>query len=169
VPTGTWTEESDNLVRRSPRVSPLLLRTALEHGTAGGAKVATVMGHARPDTTNVRDVLLAEPHRVRFAGCALLRRPLLRGGGPRREREREAQERRSGYDRPELGRHECPLSTLRLVSVLVSIVTSTTMASGVAVLATVILPENSAMPFSQCSPIHPQSALRHRRESLTSE
>jgi len=27
---------------------------------------------------------------------------LLRGSGPRREREREAQERRSGYDRPEL-------------------------------------------------------------------
>jgi len=90
------------LIRHSPKASCLLLRTALELSTAGGAKVATVMGHARPDTANVRDVLLAEPHRVRFAGRALLRGPLLRGSGPRREREREAQERRSGYDRPEL-------------------------------------------------------------------
>jgi hypothetical protein len=60
------------------------------------------MGHARPDTANVGDVLLAEPHRVRFAGRALLRGPLLRGGGRRRECEREAQKRRSGYDRPEV-------------------------------------------------------------------
>jgi hypothetical protein len=51
---------------------------------------------------NVRDVLLAEPHRVRLAGRALLRGPLLRDGGSRREREREAKERRTGYDRPEL-------------------------------------------------------------------
>jgi hypothetical protein len=36
------------------------------------------------------------------------------------------------------------------VSVLVSIVNATTMASSVALLATVILPENSAMYFSQC-------------------
>src|SRR5262245_56533216 len=85
----------------SPKASCLLLRTALEHGTAGGAKVATVMGHARSDTANVRDVRLAEPHRVRFAGRALLLGPLLRRGGPR-EREREAQDRRSGHDRPEL-------------------------------------------------------------------
>ncbi len=70
-------------IRRSPRASRLLLRTALELGTASGAKVAAVMGHAGPDTANVRDVLLAEPHRVRFTGRALLRRPLLRGGGPR--------------------------------------------------------------------------------------
>src|SRR5262249_56493206 len=90
-------------IRRSPRASRLLLlRTAVEHGTAGGAKVATVMGHARPDTANVRDVLLAEPDRVRFAGRALPRGPLLRGGGPRPERERETQERRSGYDRSEV-------------------------------------------------------------------
>jgi len=89
-------------IRRSPRAFRLLLRTALEHGTAGGAKVATVMGHARPDTANVGDVLLAEPHRVRFAGRALPRGPFLRGGGPRPEREREAQERRRGYDRPEV-------------------------------------------------------------------
>src|SRR5262245_11220938 len=89
-------------IRRSPRASRLLLRTAVEHGTAGGAEVATVMGHARPDTANVRDVLLAEPDRVRFAGRALPRGPFLRGGGPRPEREREAQERRSGYDRPEV-------------------------------------------------------------------
>jgi hypothetical protein len=60
------------------------------------------MGHARPDTANVRDVLLAEPDRVGFAGRALPRGPFLRGGGPRPEREREAQERRSGYDRPEV-------------------------------------------------------------------
>jgi hypothetical protein len=89
-------------IRRSPRASRLLLRTAVEHGTAGGAKVATIMGHARPDTANVRDVLLAEPDRVGFAGRALPRGPFLRGGGPRPEREREAQERRSGYDRPEV-------------------------------------------------------------------
>src|ERR1700745_3870629 len=37
----------------------------------------------RPDTANVRDVLLAEPDRVRFAGRALPRGPFLRGGGPR--------------------------------------------------------------------------------------
>src|SRR6266446_3915386 len=83
-----------------------LLRATLEQGTASGAEVATVMGHARPDTINVRDVLLAEPHRIRFAGRALLRRPLLRRGGPRRERERKAQERGrercGGHDRPEL-------------------------------------------------------------------
>src|SRR5262247_2214455 len=83
-----------------------LLRAALEQGTAAGAEVATVMGHARPDTVDIRDVLLAEPHRIRFAGRALLRRPLLRGGRPRREREREAQERGrergGGHHRPEL-------------------------------------------------------------------
>jgi hypothetical protein len=71
-------------IRCSPRASRLLLlRTAVEHGTAGGAKVATVMGHARPDAANVRDVLLAEPDGVRFAGRALPRGPFLRGGGPR--------------------------------------------------------------------------------------
>jgi len=91
-----------DIIRRSPKASRLLLRTALEHGTAGGAKVATVMGHARPDTANVRHVLLAEPHRVRFAGRALLRGPLLRGGGPGREHEREAQERRSGRSEEKL-------------------------------------------------------------------
>src|SRR5262245_19830847 len=83
-----------------------LLRAALEQGAARGAEVATVMGHACPDPINVRDVLLAEPHRIRFAGRALLRGPLLRGGRPRREREREAQERgrerRGGHDWPEL-------------------------------------------------------------------
>jgi len=88
---------------RSPKASCILLRTALEHGTAGGTEVATVTRHARPDTANVRDVLLAEPHRVRFTGRALLRGPLLRGGGPSRKREREAQQhRRRGCDRPEL-------------------------------------------------------------------
>jgi ATP dependent DNA ligase domain len=91
-------------IRRSPRASRLLLllRTAVEHDTAGGAKVATVMGHARPDAANVRDVLLAEPDRVRFTGRALPRGPFLRGGGPRPGRERETQERRSGYDWPEV-------------------------------------------------------------------
>jgi hypothetical protein len=89
------------------------------------------MGHARPDTANVGDVLLAEPHRVRFAGRALLRGPLLRGGGRRREREREAQKRRSGYDRPEVWTN---------VHYLVSIVNATTMANSGALFATVILP-----------------------------
>src|SRR5262249_11793800 len=49
------------------------LRAALEQGAARGAEVATVMGHACPAPINVRDVLLAEPHRIRFAGRALLR------------------------------------------------------------------------------------------------
>src|SRR5262249_45502721 len=79
---------------------------ARQAGLREGAEVAAVMGHARPDTIDVRDVLLAEPHRIRFAGRALLRRPLLRGGRPRREREREAhergRERGGGHDRPEL-------------------------------------------------------------------
>jgi hypothetical protein len=66
--------------RSSAEAPHTLLRAALENGAAGGAKVATVMGHARPDTANVGDVLLAEPHRVRFAGRALLRGPMLRGG-----------------------------------------------------------------------------------------
>src|SRR5262249_11230895 len=82
-----------------------LLRAALEQGAAAGAQVATVMGHARPDPINVRDVLLTEPHRIRFAGRALLRGPLLRRCGRRRERERTAQERgreRGGGHRPEL-------------------------------------------------------------------
>jgi hypothetical protein len=111
----------------SPKASRLLLRTALELGTAGGAKVATVMGHARPDTANVRDVLLAEPHRVRFTGRTLLRGPLLRGGGPRRHHEREAQQHRSrGFHRPELllGATKSIIA-LHLVSDLVSTVNST--------------------------------------------
>src|SRR5262249_52729909 len=44
-----------------------LRRAALEQGAASGAQVGTGMGHARPDTIDVRDVLLAEPHRIRFA------------------------------------------------------------------------------------------------------
>ncbi len=82
-----------------------LLRAALEQGAARGAEVATVMGHARPDPINVRDVLLAEPHRIRFAGRALLRGPLLRRCWRRRERECKTQERgreRGGGHRPEL-------------------------------------------------------------------
>jgi hypothetical protein len=141
-----------DIIRRSPKASRLLLRTALEHGTAGGAKVATVMGHARPDTANVRHVLLAEPHSVRFAGRALLRGPLLRGGGPGREHERQAQERRSGYDWPELWLGGTTLSTLHLISVLVSTVVSTTRASSVAMLATVILPRIQRCIFPNASP-----------------
>jgi hypothetical protein len=141
-----------DIIRRSPKASRLLLRTALEHGTAGGAKVATVMGHARPDTANVRHVLLAEPHSVRFAGRALLRGPLLRGGGPGREHEREAQERRSGSAGALVGRYEGPLSTLHLISVLVSTVVSTTRASSVAMLATVILPRIQRCIFPNASP-----------------
>src|SRR5215468_6909601 len=69
--------------RRGCRSGASLLGAAFEQRAAGGAEVAAVMGHARPDTIDVRDVLLAEPHRIRFAGRALLRRPLLRGGRPR--------------------------------------------------------------------------------------
>src|SRR5215471_7114409 len=82
-----------------------LLRAAFEQGATRGAEVAAVMGHACPDPINVRDVLLAEPHRIRFAGRALLRGPLLRRCGRRREHERKAQERgreRGGGHRPEL-------------------------------------------------------------------
>src|SRR5215468_9506062 len=96
--------------RASYRSGASLLRAALEQGTAAGAEVATVMGHARPDAIDIWDVLLAEPHRIRFAGRALLRRPLLRGGWRRRKRPREAQERGrergrergDGHARPEL-------------------------------------------------------------------
>src|SRR5262249_26708542 len=91
--------------RPDSRSGASLLRAALEQGTAAGAEVATVMGHARPDTIDVRDVLLAEPHRIRFASRALLRGPLLRRGGRRRERERKAHERGDGHARPEL--HLC--------------------------------------------------------------
>ncbi len=71
--------------RRSSAEAPhLLLRAALEYCAAGGAKVATVMRHAGADTLNVRDILVAEPHRVWFASRALLRGPLLRSCGQRR-------------------------------------------------------------------------------------
>jgi hypothetical protein len=40
---------------------------------------------------NVWDVLVAEPHGIRFAGGALLWGPLLRGGWQTRERERETE------------------------------------------------------------------------------
>jgi hypothetical protein len=55
------------------------------------------MGHAGADTLNVRDILVAEPHRVWFAGRALLRGPLLRSCRQRRACERET-EKRKGYD-----------------------------------------------------------------------
>src|SRR5215469_797243 len=128
--------------RPGSRSGASLLRAALEQGTAAGAEVATVMGHARPDAIDIRDVLLAEPHRIRFAGRALLRRPLLRGGRPRREREREAhergrergRERGGGHDRPELRLcdtyfHYRPSSWC---SVPVSTVNPTSMASSAA-------------------------------------
>ena len=59
------------------------------------------MDHARPRSADVRNVLLTQPHRVRLARRALLRVPLLREGWRRREREREAQKRGGGHDRPE--------------------------------------------------------------------
>src|SRR5262245_784888 len=116
-----------------------LLRAALEQGAAAGAEVATVMGHARPDPINVGDVLLAKPHRIRFAGRALLRAPLLRRCGRRRERERKTQERGrqrgGGHARPELrlcdtNFHYQPSS---LCSAPVSTVNPTSMASSHAV------------------------------------
>src|SRR5262249_54901474 len=76
--------------------------SAIEDGAAGGAEVAPVMDHARPDAINVGHVLLTQPHRIRFAGRALLRAPLLRGRGRRREGEREADQRGGSHDRPEL-------------------------------------------------------------------
>src|SRR6266498_3828897 len=90
--------EHDNMVktipwlidRRSSAEAPHpLLRAALENCAAGRAKVATVMRHAGADTLNVRDILVAEPHRVWFASRALLRGPLLRSCGQRRACERE--------------------------------------------------------------------------------
>src|SRR5262245_65055739 len=68
-------------------------RAAFEHGAAGGAEVATIMGHALPDTIDVWKIRLAESHRIRLARRALLRGPLLRGGGRRRERQRKAPRR----------------------------------------------------------------------------
>jgi hypothetical protein len=81
--------------RRGWKVLPagapgMLLALAVEYAAAGGAEIAAVMGHARGDTLNVGAVLIAEPHRVRLAGRALLLRPLplrLRGGGQSRERQ----------------------------------------------------------------------------------
>src|SRR6266516_1092675 len=91
--SGSWLID-----RRSSAEAPhLLLRAALEYCAAGGAKVATVMRHAGADTLNVRDILVAEPHRVWFASRALLRGPLLRSGGQRRACERET-EKRKGRD-----------------------------------------------------------------------
>src|SRR5215467_12346806 len=53
--------------RPGSRSGASLLGAAFEQGAAAGAEVATVMGHTRPDTIDVRYVLLAEPHRIRFA------------------------------------------------------------------------------------------------------
>ena len=53
------------------------------------------MGHAGADTLNVRDILVAEPHRVWFASRALLRGPLLRSCGQRRAREHETEKRKA--------------------------------------------------------------------------
>src|SRR4030095_9324790 len=75
----------------SPSSSPL------EYCAAGGAKVATIMGHAGADTLNVRDILVAEPHRVWFASRALLRGPPLGSCRQRRACEHET-EKRKGCD-----------------------------------------------------------------------
>src|SRR5262245_41372578 len=53
---------------RRGSASPLAF---VEHGAAGGAEIAAVVGHACADPLNVGDVLVAEPHRVRLAGRAL--------------------------------------------------------------------------------------------------
>src|SRR6266516_3767471 len=91
--SGSWLID-----RRSSAEAPhLLLRAALEYCAAGGAKVATVMRHAGADTLNVRDILVAEPHRVWFASRALLRGPLLRSCRQRRACEHET-EKRKGCD-----------------------------------------------------------------------
>src|SRR5262249_58229424 len=76
--------------------------SAIEDGAAGGAEVASIMDHASPDAIDVGHVLLTQPHRVRLAGRAVLRAPLLRGSGRRREGEREADQRGGGHERPEL-------------------------------------------------------------------
>jgi hypothetical protein len=74
-------------------VSPFLSLAAVEYGAAGGAEIAPVSRHAVRNALSVRDVLIAEAHRIRFAGRALLRGPLLRRGRQRDEREREAEDR----------------------------------------------------------------------------
>jgi hypothetical protein len=123
-------------------------RAALEHGAAGGAEVATIMGHALPDTIDVRKIRLAEPRRVRLARRALLRGPLLRGGGRRRKREREAQERGrkrgSGHDRPELrlGATNVHYQSSMWFSVPVSTVNSMIVASSVAT-SVAVVPRNA--------------------------
>ena len=83
--------------RSSAETPHLLLGAALEYCAAGGAKVATVLGHAGADTLNVRDILVTEPHCVWFASRALLRGPLLRSCGQRRACERDT-EKRKGRD-----------------------------------------------------------------------
>jgi hypothetical protein len=95
--------------RSSAETPHLLLGAALEYCAAGGAKVATVMGHAGADTLNVRDILVTEPHRVWFASRALLRGPLLRSCGQRRACERDT-EKRKGRDWSHISmRREFPL------------------------------------------------------------
>jgi hypothetical protein len=80
--------------RRSSAEAPQpLLRAALKNCEAGRAKVPTVMGHAGADMLNVRDILVAQPHRVWFASRTLLRAPMLRSCGQRRARERETEKR----------------------------------------------------------------------------
>jgi len=85
------------VVELTPRPS-----SAIENGAAGGAEITPIMHHAPPDAINVGHVLLTQSHRVRFAGRALLRAPLLRGSGRRREGEPEADQRGGSHDRPEL-------------------------------------------------------------------
>jgi hypothetical protein len=82
------------------------------------------MGHARPDTANVRDVLLAEPHRVRFTGRTLLRGPLLQDATVS---ARPSSTAAAAFIGPSFcWALRMSIIALHLVSVLVSIVNSTT-------------------------------------------
>src|SRR5262245_26589239 len=83
--------------------APRLTSLAVKHLAAGGAEVAAIVRHAGGNALHVRDILVAEPHRIRLAGRALPRGPLplrlLRGGGQRRKRQRETKERRNAQHR----------------------------------------------------------------------
>src|SRR6478735_4448868 len=84
---------------RAARSAPSLARAAAERRPAGGAEVAAVVRHAGRNPLNVGNILVAEPHRVWFAGRSLLRGPLLRGRGRGRESEREPEECCKSEDR----------------------------------------------------------------------
>src|SRR6185436_11873461 len=84
---------------RAARSASSLARAAGERRPAGGAEVATVVRHAGRNPLNVGNILVAEPHRVWFAGRSLLRGPLLRGRGRGGESEREPEECCKSEDR----------------------------------------------------------------------